>query len=69
MSLLGYVYALYEALLLAALCVDRGSGGVLSLLAAHGERSTGECDTEGGHCELNTVLVSPCQGSWSMSSF
>lgn len=60
MSLPGYVYALDEALLLAALCVDRGSGGVLSLLAAHGERGTGECDTEGGHCELNTVLVSPC---------
>jgi len=54
------VYALDKVLLIRALRVDRGSGRVLSLLAAHGERSTGEGYTEGGHCELETQLVSLC---------
>lgn len=48
----GMGYALYKVLLVGALCVDRGRGGVLGLLAAHGERCTGECHTEGGHCKL-----------------
>ena len=46
------MYALDKVLLIRALRVDRGSGRVLSLLAAHGERSTGEGYTEGGHREL-----------------
>jgi hypothetical protein len=54
------VYALYEALLLAALGVDRGRSRVLGLFAAHGERDAGECRGEGGYRELHvTGLVSP----------
>jgi hypothetical protein len=46
------VDVLYEALLVLALCVDRGRSGVFDLLAAHGEESAADCYTECCHCEL-----------------